>query len=84
MVVNSRVQSVNSKYSPWQTVFYHFTQFKEWNILNAVVENERKRPGKQDTSNLVAIGSQSVKKIQFTNEEIVINGGKNINGRKEP
>jgi putative transposase len=57
----------------------------EWNtqhILNTVVENERKRQGKQGSPSLLAIDSQSVKKIQFTYEETGINGGKNINGRK--
>ena len=79
-------RNLDSKYPPWQTVFYHFTQFKErgiWeNILNTVVENERKRQGKLDTPSLVAIDSQSVKKIQFTHEETGIDGGKNVNGRK--
>lgn len=85
---NSGVQwrNLDSKYPPWQTVFYHFTQFKErgiWeNILNTVVENERKRQGKLDTPSLLAIDSQSVKKVQFTNEETGIDGGKNVNGRK--
>ena len=79
-------RNLDSKYPPWQTVFYHFSQFKErgiWeNILNNVVENERKRQGKQDTPSLLAIDSQSVKKVQFTHEETGIDGGKNVNGRK--
>lgn len=79
-------RSLDSKYPPWQTVFYHFTQFKQrgiWeNILDVVVENERKRQGKQDTPSLLAIDSQSVKKVQFTDEETGIDGGKNVNGRK--
>ena len=72
-------RSLDSKYPPWQTVFYHFTQFKErgiWeNILNFVVENERKRQGRQDTSSLLAIDNQSVKKFQFTNKETGIDAG---------
>ena len=44
--------------------------------------NERKRQGRQDIPSLLAIDSQSVKKVQFTNEETGIDGGKNINGRK--
>ena len=36
--------------------------------------------GKQDTPSLLAIDSQSIKKIQFTNEETGIDGGKNVNG----
>ena len=82
-------RNLNSKYPPWQTVFYYraafrFTQFKQrgiWeNILDAVVVNERKRQGRQDTPSLLAIDSQSVKKVQFTNEETGIDGGKNVNG----
>lgn len=82
----SQWRNLDSKYPPWQTVFYHFTQFKQrgiWeNILDAVVVNERKRQGRQDTPSLLAIDSQSVKKVQFTNEETGIDGGKNVNGRK--
>ena len=87
----SQWRNLDSKYPPWQTVFYYraafrFTQFKQrgiWeNILDFVVVNERKRQGKQDTPSLLAIDSQSIKKIQFTNEETGIDGGKNINGRK--
>jgi len=79
-------RGLDSKYPPWQTVFYHFIQFKEreiWeHILNTVVENKRKRQGRQDSPSLLAIDSQSVKKIQFIYEETGIDGGKNINGRK--
>ena len=79
-------RNLDSKYPPWQTVFYHFSQFKQrgiWeNILDFVVVNERKRQGKQDTPSLLAIDSQSTKKVQFTNEETGIDGGKNVNGRK--
>ena len=82
----SQWRNLDSKYPPWQPVFYHFTQFKQrgiWeNILDAVVVNERKRQGRQDTPSLLAIDSQSVKKVQFTNEETGIDGGKNLNGRK--
>ena len=79
-------RNLDSKYPPWQTVFYYraafrFTQFKQqgiWkNILDAVVVNERKRQGRQDTPSLLAIDSQSVKKVQFINEETGIDGRKN-------
>lgn len=82
----SQWRNLDSKYPPWQTVFYHFTQFKQqgiWeNILDFVVVNERERQGKKSTPSLLAIDSQSIKKIQFTNEETGIDGGKHINGRK--
>jgi putative transposase len=82
----SQWRNLDSKYPPWQTVFYHFTQFKQrgiWeNILDSVVSNERKRQGRNDTPSLLAIDSQSVKKVQFSHEETGIDGGKNVNGRK--
>ena len=87
----SHWRNLDSKYPPWQTVFYYlaafrFTQFKLrgiWeNILDSVVSNERKRQGRNDTPSLLVIDKQSVKKVQFRHEETGIDGGKNINGRK--
>jgi transposase len=82
----SQWRNLDSKYPPWQTVFYHFTQFKQrgiWeNILDSVVVNERKRQDRDDTPSLLAIDSQSVKKVQFSCQETGIDGGKNVNGRK--
>ena len=85
----SQWRNLDSKYPPWQTVFYYraafrFTQFKQrwiWeNILDSVVLNERERQARNDTPSLLAIHSQSVKKVQFTQEETGIDGGKNVNG----
>ena len=90
---NAAQRNLESKYPPWQTVFYYraafrFTRFKQrgiWeNILDAVVVNERNRYRKQDIPSSLAIDSQSVKKVQFINEETGIDGGKNVNGRKSP
>ena len=82
----SQWRNLDSKYPPWQTVFYHFTQFKSlkiWQkILDFLVILERERQGKDDTPSLLAIDSQSVKITQFTFEEKGIDGGKLINGRK--
>lgn len=79
-------RNLDSKYPPWETVFYHFTQLKlrgVWeNILDSLVVLERKRQGKDDSPSLLAIDSQSVKKMQFVKEETGIDGGKNVNGRK--
>jgi putative transposase len=79
-------RNLDSKYPPWQTVFYHFTQLKSrgiWgNILDSLVVMERKRQGREPSPSLLAIDSQSVKKVQFINEETGIDGGKNVNGRK--
>ncbi|PWK21418.1 transposase [Arcicella aurantiaca] len=43
---------------------------------------ERKRNGKESTPSLLAIDSQSVKIVQFINQETGIDGDKNVNGRK--
>ena len=79
-------RNLDSKYPPWETVFYHFTQFKVrgiWEeILDCVTEMERKRQGREATPSLLAIDSQSVKKVQFISEDTGIDGGKNVNGRK--
>lgn len=85
---NTGVQwrNLDSKYPPWETVFYHFTQFKLrgiWEeILDYLVVLERKRQEKQASPSLLAIDSQSVKIMQFVKEETGIDGGKNVNGRK--
>lgn len=85
---NTGVQwrNLDSKYPPWETIFYHFTQLKVrgvWEeILDSLVVLERKRQGKEDSPSLLAIDSQSVKKMQFIKEETGIDGGKNVNGRK--
>ena len=81
----SQWRSLDSKYPPWQTVFYHFTQFKKrgiWEqILDTLVVMERERHGRDASPTLLAIDSQSVKKVQFVQEETGINGGKYVNGR---
>ena len=82
----SQWRSLDSKYPPWQTVFYHFTQFKQrglWEqILDTLVLMERKKYGKDSSPSLLAIDSQSVKKVQFIKEETGIDGNKLVNGRK--
>lgn len=85
---NTGVQwrNLDSKYPPWQTVFYHFTQLKSlgtWELLlDSVVVMKRNMEGKKSHPSLLAIDSQSVKKMQFISQETGIDGGKNINGRK--
>ena len=71
---------------PWQTVYYHFRQFKlrgVWEqLLDSLVVKERKRQQREDTPSLLAIDSQSVKIVQFIDEETGIDANKKINGRK--
>jgi putative transposase len=77
---------LDSKYPPWETVFYHFTELKArgiWDeILDSLVIMERKRNRKESTPSLLYIDSQYVKIVQFINQETGIDGGKNVNGRK--
>ena len=82
----SQWRNLDSKYPKWQTIFYHFTRFKEngvWEkILDFLVILEREKEQKQSTPSLLAIDSQSVKIFQFIFEEKGIDGEKLINGRK--
>ena len=79
-------RNLDSKYPPWETVFYHFSQFKFkgiWEqILDGLVIEERKKQGREESPSLLAIDSQSVKTVQFVSEETGIDGGKKVNGRK--
>lgn len=79
-------RELDSKYPPWQTVYYHFRQFKLrglWeHILDNLVLKERVRQQREATPSLLAIDSQSVKIMQFIQEQTGIDGNKKINGRK--
>ncbi len=82
----SQWRNMESKYPPWQTVYYHFRQFKLrgiWeDLLDRLAIEERKRQERNDTPSLLAIDSQSVKCVQFIGADTGIDGGKKINGRK--
>ena len=71
---------------PWQTVYYHFRQLKlkgTWEqILDSLVVAERKRRDREATPSLLSIDSQSVKIMQFIDQETGIDANKRINGRK--
>ena len=71
---------------PWPSVYYYFRQFKLrgiWEqILDSLVIKERKRQQRDSTPSLLAIDSQSVKIMQFIEEETGIDANKKINGRK--
>lgn len=82
----SQWRNMEGKYPPWQTVYYHFRQFKLrgiWEeLLDCLAIEERKRNERRDTPSLLAIDSQSVKCVQFVGQDTGIDGGKRINGRK--
>ena len=77
---------LNESYPPWQTVYYHFRQFKlrgVWEeLLDSLAVKERKRQHREETPSLLAIDSQSVKIMQFISLDTGIDGNKCINGRK--
>lgn len=77
---------LDSRYPPWQTVFYHFSRFQTLGIweqlLDELVVNERLAMGRKASPSLLAIDSQSVKTVQFVSVAIGVDGGKSVNGRK--
>ena len=79
-------RELDSKYPPWQTVYYHFRQFKLrgiWEeVLDSLIVKERVRQHRQETPSLLAIDSQTVKIMQFIEKETGVDGHKKINGRK--
>lgn len=80
------LSKVTGSQLPWQSVYYYFRQFKlkgVWEqILDCLVIKERKRQDRCDTPSLLAIDSQSVRIMQFIEEQTGIDGNKCINGRK--
>jgi transposase len=79
-------RELDSKYPPWQSVYYHFRQFKLrgiWQqLLDSLVVRERVREKRAETPSLLAIDSQSVKIMLSVEEQTGIDGSKCINGRK--
>lgn len=79
-------RELDSKYPPWQSVYYHFRQFKLrgiWEeLLDKLVIKERVGQQRNQTPSLLAIDSQSVKIMQFIEEETGLDVNKKINGRK--
>ncbi len=67
-------------------MYYHFRQFKLrgiWQqILDSLVVKERLRQQREETPSLLAIDSQSVKIMQFVEQQTGVDGHKSINGGK--
>lgn len=79
-------RNLNYRNIAWQTVYYHFRQFKKrgiWEqILDCMVVDVRIKKGEQESPSLLAIDSQLVKTVQFVKQEVGIEGNKKVNGRK--
>ena len=82
----SQWRNMESKYPPWQSVYYYFRKWKRngvWEeLLDALVVQERRRQRRQDSPSLLAFDSQSAKKVAFIDQDTGIDGGKKVNGRK--
>ncbi|QHT65205.1 IS5 family transposase [Rhodocytophaga rosea] len=86
LTTGSQWRNMESKYPPWQTIYYYFRQWKKRGIIEELLAflagRERKKAGRQALPSVLAIDSQSVKIIQFTSQDKGIDGNKKVNGRK--
>ncbi len=82
----SQWRNLESRYPPWQSVYYYFRQWQRtglWEqILDALVVKERKRQTREESPSLLAVDSQSVKTVNFISLDTGIDGAKKLNGRK--
>jgi transposase len=79
-------QSGESKYPPWQSVYYYFYKWQQpglWEqILDAWVVKPTARQTRQESPSLLAVDSQTVKSVNFICLDMGIDGAKMLNGRK--
>lgn len=79
-------RNMESKYPPWQSVYYYFRIWKGngtlGRILEQLVELERLRQGRNSAPSVSAVDSQSVKKNPFIRMDTGFDGAKKVNGRK--
>jgi transposase len=79
-------RNMESKYPKWGIVYYYFGKWSRdgtiEQVLNKLVQQERKRSGREEQASMAAIDSQSVKKVAFISLDTGIDGGKKVNGRK--
>jgi putative transposase len=73
-------------FPPWQTVFYHFRQFRRKSTLHplyaALHRAERERVGRHPDPSAAIMDSQSVKTVEESGGIRGFDGGKLIKGRK--
>src|SRR5215217_99762 len=82
----SQWRELESKYPCWQSVYYYYRKWQLTGIWEQLLDTltmlERKRQKRELTPSLLAVDSQSVKKVAFIHLETGIDGGKWVNGRK--
>jgi putative transposase len=75
-----------SNFPPWQTVFYHFRQFRRKNTLHALYpalhRAERERDGRHPDPSAAVMDSQSVSRVEESGGIRGFDGGKLVKGRK--
>ncbi|MEM6800254.1 MAG: IS5 family transposase [Bacteroidota bacterium] len=82
----SQWRNMESKYPPWESVYYYFRKWRRTGaldkVLSCLVSQERIRQGRNAKASAVAVDSQSVKKVAFVSIETGLDGNKKVNGRK--
>lgn len=82
----SQWRNMESKYPPWQSVYYYFRKWRKnriWDeVLGHLVGNERESQGRNREASAVAADSQSVKKVAFISIDTGLDANKRVNGRK--
>lgn len=76
-----------SDFTPWQTVYYYFSKWKNEGLLEEIFDTLRGMVrclcGRNKTPSMGIIDSRSVKTSHHADNQRGINGNKKIKGRKE-
>ena len=80
-------RNMESKYPPWQSIYYYFRKWSKtglWDqLVEVLVKRERKRQNRAELPSRIAIDSQSVKISCLIDQNTYgIDGAKKVNGRK--
>ena len=75
-----------TSFGKWQLVYYYFAKFRDEGIWEEVqlvlMEYIREEAGREKEPSALAFDSQPVKSVQFISQDVGIDGGKHVNGRK--